>query len=170
MKNSLLPFFIFCSICFALGNCTAMQKSAKKAAAPQSSISKEDKLRNDIVTFAKKHVGTHYKVAGKTEGGFDCSGFVFYVMNKHGIALPGSSATQETYGKHIDPSDAKAGDLIFFRRKKKGRVFHVAIVYSNDHDGIQVVHSTSKRGVVFDNLKNSTYWFPKISTARSVVE
>ena len=170
--KSLLPLIFFATACFGLAQCAALKKQENRTEITNESeekIDKETRLRNDIAHFAHQQIGTKYVYAGKNPTGFDCSGFVFFVMNKYGISLPGSSASQEKYGKSISPKSAKPGDLIFFRRKKNGKVFHVAIVYSNDSEGLQVIHSTSSRGVVLDNISHNTYWKTKISTSRSVV-
>jgi hypothetical protein len=44
----------------------------------------------------------------------------------------------------------------------------VALVVANDRQGMQVIHSTS-RGVVIDNVSESDYWRPKVSSARRVL-
>lgn len=130
---------------------------------------REMRLRQDIIVYAKKQLGKKYKYAGRSpRTGFDCSGFTYYVMDNFGVDLSPSSRAQENQGKKIKVSEAKTGDLIFFRRSKKGAVFHVALVVSNDREGLRVIHSTS-RGVVIDNLSVSSYWKPKISTARDVL-
>jgi len=170
IKN-FLPILIFATVSFGLARCAALQSPPQTTKTEKSTtkIDKESQLRNDIAAYAHQHIGTRYTYAGKNPQGFDCSGFVFFVMNKYGISLPGSSRTQEKYGKSVTTASSQPGDLIFFRRDKNGEVFHVAIVYSNDENGLQVVHSTSSRGVVLDNISNNSYWKPKISTARRVI-
>lgn len=129
----------------------------------------EMRLRQDIVAYAKKFEGTKYKYAGKApKTGFDCSGFTSYVMDKYDVNLSASSSLQENQGRTIDPGSVKTGDLIFYRRSPGGRVFHVSLVVENDREGIKVIHATS-RGVVIDNISTSSYWKPKISTARDVI-
>jgi len=136
--------------------------------APRPSSS-EMRLRQDIVAFAKKYQGVKYKYAGKEpRTGFDCSGFTSYVMDHFDISLSGSSRLQEEQGRTIRPSEVQVGDLIFYRRSSGGRVFHVSLVIDNNQDGIKVIHATS-RGVVIDNITASSYWKPKISTARDVI-
>lgn len=125
-------------------------------------------LRKDVVQYAKQFLGTRYIYAGKDPRGFDCSGFTRYVMKEFDVSLSASSRMQEDQGKSVSVSKAKAGDLIFFRREKRGRVFHVAMVVSNSREGLKVIHSTN-RGVVIDNLSKNSYWKPKISTAREVL-
>lgn len=131
-------------------------------------VEKESAVRQDVVRYAKKQLGAKYKYAGKNPSGFDCSGFTMYVMKNFNISLSASSSLQENNGQKIAVKEVQAGDLIFFRRTKQGRVFHVAMVINNDKEGIKVIHSTS-RGVVIDNISQSNYWKPKISTARRVI-
>lgn len=50
--------------------------------------------------------------AGKI--GYDCSGFVRYAFAGVGVQLPKYSGDQYTAGRHIAPSQAKRGDLIFY--------------------------------------------------------
>lgn len=133
-----------------------------------STPTRKDRLRTDIISYAKQFVGTKYVYAGKDPRGFDCSGFTSYVMKEFDVSLSSSSRMQEDQGRSISVSDALAGDLIFFRREKRGRVFHVALVVSNTREGLKVIHSTN-RGVVVDNISHNSYWKPKISTARRVI-
>ncbi|MEZ5039995.1 MAG: NlpC/P60 family protein [Saprospiraceae bacterium] len=135
---------------------------------PSKSATREERLRKEVISYAKQYVGTSYKYAGRDPKGFDCSGFTSYVMKKFDVGLSPSSRAQENQGKSIAVSQAQAGDLIFFRREKKGSVFHVALVVDNGREGLKVIHSTN-RGVVVDNISNNTYWKPKISTARRVL-
>ncbi len=130
---------------------------------------KEQTLRMNIINYADDYKGTRYLYAGRDpRKGFDCSGFTYFVMRKYGISLSPSSREQEKQGRKIRVKDVQPGDLIFYRRSPLGRVFHVSLVYANDPDGIKVIHSTS-RGVVIDNITTSSYWAPKISTARDVI-
>jgi cell wall-associated NlpC family hydrolase len=91
------------------------------------------------------------------------------VMNEFGVRLSASSKYQEKDGTPIPVSEVRTGDLIFFRHDKNGTVFHVSLVISNDEDGLYVVHSTSSRGVVVDNLHTSSYWKAKYATACRVI-
>lgn len=170
IKN-ILPLLFFATVCFSLARCAALQKLPQVTPTEKSGkkLDKETRLRRDIATFAYQQLGTNYVYAGKNPQGFDCSGFVFFIMQEYGISVPGSSRSQEKYGKHVSPKTAEPGDLIFFRRDKKGKVFHVAIVYANDKNGLQVIHSTSSRGVVLDNISTNNYWKAKFATGRNVI-
>lgn len=50
--------------------------------------------------------------AGKV--GYDCSGFTRYAYAGVGVLLPKYSGDQYNAGRHIPPSQAKRGDLIFY--------------------------------------------------------
>ena len=137
---------------------------------PPSVSSKEMLLRKDITTFAQTHLGITYKYAGKSPStGFDCSGFTSFVMSKYGIKISASSRDQALQGSSVDLAKVKPGDLIFFRRSPSEPIFHVSLVVSNDSKGIQVVHSTTSRGVIVDNITASKYWKPYIDSAKDVV-
>lgn len=132
-------------------------------------LDKEDLFRLSIVDYAKEYQGTNYLYAGRDpKKGFDCSGFTYFVMDHFDISLSASSRAQEGQGRKISVNKVQPGDLIFFRRSADSNVFHVSLVVDNSSAGILVIHSTS-RGVVIDNISKSSYWAPKISTARDVV-
>lgn len=137
---------------------------------PAAKETKGSSLRQELVTYAKQFVGTDYLYAGKKPGGFDCSGFTGYVFGHFDIPLSGSSRYQENDGVKIPVSEVQAGDLLFFRREKNGTVFHVSLVISNDENGLFVVHSTSSRGVVIDNIQANSYWREKHATACRVIQ
>lgn len=164
LKNSIFLLFVVLSF----SQCSTLTtKSGSSTSTPR--ISKEDLLRRDIVDYADQFVGKKYLYAGRDpKKGFDCSGFTYYVMKNFDIELSPSSRLQENQGRPIKVRDVKPGDLIFYRRSKGGRVFHVSMVYANEPDGIKVIHSTN-RGVVIDNITKNSYWAPKISTARNVI-
>jgi cell wall-associated NlpC family hydrolase len=143
---------------------------APKGDTPAKESTKEASLRRDIASYAQKYKGTRYRDAGKTPStGFDCSGFTSYVMRQFSIQLSPSSREQATQGRSKPLKDARPGDLVFFRRSASQPIFHVAMVVSNDNNGLRVIHSTTSRGVVVDDLLQSPYWKPKIDQVRDVV-
>ncbi len=125
-------------------------------------------LREDICREAARHIGTRYKYSGMSPGtGFDCSGLTSYILAQHNIQLPHQSGAQAREGSAVNVSRLQPGDLVYFARK--GRIFHVALVDENDASGITVIHSTTSRGVIRENISQSSYWKPKIAGGRDVV-
>jgi len=141
-------------------------ETTAKRTKPSYGIDKDERLRMEIISYAKQHLGTNYKYGGTTVKGFDCSGFTSHVMSEFNIPLNRTSRDQAAQGKKIAVKNAKPGDLIFF--SKGGRIFHVSIISSNKNGQIQVIHSTSSRGVVIDNITNSKYWSSKIHSVRDI--
>ena len=70
-----------------------------------------------IYKEAQKYVGTPYVWGGSTpETGFDCSGYVCWVYNQNGYDV-GRTTANGLWNKsqHISESEAKPGDLVFFK-------------------------------------------------------
>jgi cell wall-associated NlpC family hydrolase len=125
--------------------------------------------RSNIISEAKKHLGLRYIWGGTTPKGFDCSGFTSYVLAQKGVGIARSSRYQARQGEVVDIANAKTGDLVFFSKYGKGgRVTHVAMVVDNKKDGVYVIHATN-RGIVVDNLTESSYWKPKMLYAKDVI-
>lgn len=77
--------------------------------------------------------------AGKV--GYDCSGFVRYAFAGVGVQLPKYSGDQYTAGRHVAPSQAKRGDLIFYGPQGTQ---HVTIYLGNG----QMMEASSAAGQV----------------------
>lgn len=166
-----LRLVLLCSgLALLAGSCNFLRELTSEPATSDSSVNKESSLRRSIAEYARKYEGSRYLYAGKNpQTGFDCSGFTNYVMKKYGVQLSPSSRDQAKQGRSKPIQDAMPGDLVFFRRSASEPVFHVALVIANDRKGIQVIHSTTSRGVVTDNIMESSYWRPKIDSVRDVL-
>ncbi len=81
----------------------------------------------NVVEYAKKYIGVPYQYGGVSPSGFDCSGFVKYVMSNFNCTLPHSSNDQYSYGTRIEKSNLVAGDLVFFVYPGSSRIGHVGI-------------------------------------------
>ncbi len=139
-----------------------------KSPSSKSSVGKTSKLRKSITSYAGEFKGTKYQYGGTSPKGFDCSGLTYYVFNKYKIGLPRGSYNQAKVGKRISLRQTKPGDLVFFG--KRGKVNHVAMVVNNSSSGVEVIHSTSSKGVIIENINKSSYWKPKILFARDVLK
>ena len=53
---------------------------------------------SDVIKTAKSYMGTPYIFGGATPKGFDCSGYLQYVFQKHGIAIPRTADEQYKLG------------------------------------------------------------------------
>ncbi len=125
-------------------------------------------LRQKIVWFAETHQGIPYRYAGRSNKGFDCSGFTSYVMAYFNIQVSASSRMQATQGKSVDLKSVRPGDLIFFSHNRS-TIGHVAMVAENTGDKLMIVHSTCTRGVIVEDLYRSAYWMKRLRYAKNVV-
>lgn len=128
-----------------------------------SALNKVKPTASAIIATAKKYIGVPYVWGGSTPSGFDCSGFVQYVFNAHGISLPRTSKAQYGVGTKVSKSSLKAGDLVFFDTEGSG-VSHLGIYIGNN----QFIHASSSKGVTVTSLSN-TYWAPRYYGAKRVL-
>lgn len=126
----------------------------------------DEELAQEIIQYAKKFLGTPYVYGGTTPSGFDCSGYVRYVMRNFGIELSRTSAAQSEHGVEIPLSEVQTGDLLFFKGRNisSSRIGHVAIVLSNENDIIRFIHAAGK-SVRIDTFNNSKYYVPRFLKA-----
>ena len=123
---------------------------------------------NEIISYAKEFLGTPYKYSGTSPLGFDCSGFIYYVMGNFGFRLTHSSYGMAEFGETVMLSKVRPGDLLFFKGRNinSTNISHVAMVIENGPDGIKMIHSSTSRGVVIDNFSKSKYFIPRFLKAK----
>jgi cell wall-associated NlpC family hydrolase len=70
---------------------------------------------------ARKHLGKKYVFGAEGPNTFDCSGYIYYVMNHSGVKEMSRVTAQDIYDSCIKISKGKAkrGDLIFFKNTYK---------------------------------------------------
>ena len=108
-----------------------------------------------IADFAMQYKGYAYVYGGTTpSGGFDCSGFVYYVYNSCGYSLSRSCQTQAKSGRAVTKDSLQPGDLVFFNNTSDGTIGHVAIYIG---DGNIIHAATTKKGVRVDTIESGYY-------------
>lgn len=133
-----------------------------------TTVRKNSQQVDQIINYAKKFLGTPYRSAGMTPSGFDCSGFIYYVMGNFGLTLTHSSYGMAEFGKTVKLSEIRPGDLMFFKGSSvnSSRVGHVALVVEVGPNSIKFIHSSTSRGVVIDNFVGSKYYVPRYITTK----
>jgi len=157
---------VVAAICLFLSSASVAWAAGVHYAPQQSGISSKlmDKNANRILSTATSLKGVKYRFGGVSPTGFDCSGFVMYVFDRHGIKLPRTADKQYVAGKSIKAkNDLKPGDLVFFQTYEKG-ASHVGI-YQGDG---KFVHASSSRGVTVSGLAE-TYYAQRYLGARRVL-
>lgn len=139
-----------------------------------------------VTTFAIKYIGYPYVWGGEyptknspygtqASGGFDCSGFAFYVMKMHfGYPLTVNERTGSAMAANaksrVTRASLKCGDLIFFGpngpSSTVSSIFHVGLYLGNGW----FIHSTgSSDGVTIASLNTSSYWKTNFAWGRRLL-
>jgi len=121
-----------------------------------------DRLGYSVVEYAKQFTGTPYVWAGSSPRGFDCSGFVVYVLREFGVSLPHRADLQFNQGYAV--TELQPGDLVFYTTYARGPS-HVGI-YMGDGN---FIHSSSGAGYVTVTSMSSAYYSARYLGARRVL-
>ena len=120
-----------------------------------SGSSTQDKI-NNLIKIARSKLGCPYVRGAKGPNAFDCSGFVYWCLNKAGVQQSYMTSymwrTTTRYPRIYSMSNIKAGDVIVY--KMGAYQGHVAIAVGN---GMMIDASSSEGKVVYRTYQTS-YW------------
>ncbi|MGH9173937.1 MAG: C40 family peptidase, partial [Vicinamibacterales bacterium] len=118
-----------------------------------------------IAVEALLYLGTPYVWAGTEPGGFDCSGFTYFIVNKVlDNGFPRVIEEQIAFGSHVEPAELQPGDLVFFQNTYKEGLSHVGIYIG----GGQFVNAGSENDDVGISNLWDEYWAPRYLEGRRV--
>ncbi len=123
-------------------------------------------LGDRIVSFAKQYLGWRYIYAGKSPaaGGFDCSGFVYWVLTNFNIAAGSTAAGDAEIGKAVPLNAIQPGDILVWANTYMPGPSHVGIYLG----GGKFIHAENEStGVTIDGI-NDDYYASRFYGARRV--
>ena len=113
-----------------------------------------------LVSRAMKYLGTPYRYGGTSPGGFDCSGFVYYLYGAvFGQRIPRMPHDMAREGTPVARADLKRGDLVLFGYR--GTYTHIGIYAGNG----QFVHATHRGSPVQVSPLDGDYYRERYMTA-----
>ena len=134
---------------FRGGKSTGIEPSADALSGNTNKPNTSDKetgsvTGKQIVAKAEQYLGVPYKWGGTSPSGFDCSGFVYYVLRSMGFNASRTMTTMYSQGTEVEKSKLEPGDVVFFKNTYKSGLSHVGIYVG---DG-KFIHAPSSGKVV----------------------
>jgi cell wall-associated NlpC family hydrolase len=116
-------------------------------------------LRDSIVSFGMKLLGTPYVEGACSKDGFDCSGFVYFVYQHFKIQVPRSTSQYRNFGKEIPIDSIRKGDILLFLSPTRNVIGHVGIVSNPKGKESDFIHASSgsEMKVIISSLKQERY-------------
>ncbi len=118
---------------------------------------------------AQNQLGDPYVLGDEGPDSFDCSGLVYYCLNKCGVKVSRRNAytysNNDNWKKIESVDDLKKGDLLFFKSDSSDKVNHTAIYIG----GSKFIHASSSKGQVVQS-SFSAYWYRNFVCGRRVFD
>ena len=108
-----------------------------------------------VIATARRYLGYPYAYIGDNPSlGFSCVGFTHYVFAQDGVYVPEELGAAYASAPHIDESNLRPGDLVFFQDTVWDGISHVGLYVG---DGKMIGADSFQTGVQWDNLADP-YW------------
>jgi len=119
-----------------------------------------------LIAEAMRHLGKPYVWGASGPNAFDCSGFIFYILNQSGAASVPRTTAQGYFNMStpIPPSEARPGDLVFFHStfSSPNTVTHIGL-YLGDGWMVHAGSPVSYEYIGTNFWRNHFYAFARLS-------
>lgn len=150
-----LPHVALLLLALLASGCASTQKKAAQLPA--------NDYTSRVVDYALSLQGAPYAYGkASPEEGFDCSGFIWHVYRRHGVALPRTVEQMALALPEVSLNARRPGDLLFF--DINGKVYsHVALYLG----GEAFIHApSSKTGRIMVSGLDKPYWRTRLAAVR----
>lgn len=121
---------------------------------PKSGFHNES-IGMQVASTASSQVGRPYRLGGTSpQGGFDCSGLIFWAYLQNGIEVPRVTVAQANEGYSIARNQMRPGDILVFRSKAAPNGLHTGMYLGSN----TFVHSPNARSNVKREQLYGAYW------------
>jgi cell wall-associated NlpC family hydrolase len=167
MRKALVPFLLASTLFCALPGSAAAAEPGLQSAEQASFLERYTNAAQDVILQGLKLVGVRYRFGGNdVDSGLDCSGFVQLVFKDSiGTLLPRTAREMSQVGQHIDSSQLKPGDLVFFNTMRRA-FSHVGIYLGDNH----FMHAPRSGAEVRVESMESSYWMKRYNGARRILD
>jgi len=145
-------------------------QTSGKGAKTSTKETKAKTLSDKVVAYARKFLGTPYKLGASGPSRFDCSGYTTYVFKHFGYEITPFTGAQYKEGRPVHGySELQKGDLVFFGKRGSVRdIGHVGIVVSVDYNrgSFRFIHASTSGGVIESESTQSYYMMRYIGARR----
>lgn len=124
----------------AAARALAAQAAQPALVAPPTGLVAGSDAARVAVQWAYRELGKPYVWGAAGPDSFDCSGLTQYIYGKAGVYLPHYTGSQWNVGRHVDRSELRPGDLVFYFSD----LHHMGIYVGNG----QVIHAPHTGDVV----------------------
>lgn len=138
-------------------NATSSEEAKDSKVKDSKTSAKYCYFTEQLINVANDYKGVRYSWGGMSRSGMDCSGFVKTAFDQFDINLPRTSREMASLGSKVSKTDAKPGDLIFFKNGRSRVINHVGIVVEVEGDNITFIHSATSKGVSVSSTKEPYY-------------
>lgn len=127
---------------------------------------KDIKKRSLLITLANKFLYTPYRWGGTGPGGFDCTGFVYFLYKSIGIPIPRTIESMYQKGSQVGKQNLSPGDILYFVNTFRRGLSHVGVYLG----GNKFIHASSHgRGVRIDSI-DSSYFIRRFFSAKQIIK
>ncbi|MBI3942113.1 MAG: C40 family peptidase [Chloroflexi bacterium] len=110
--------------------------------------------RTKLLNLAMSLKGIPYRFGGITPAGFDCSGYVRYLLGQFGVDVPHSAAGILSMSQPISRDQLQPGDLVFFANTYMPGISHVGVYVG---DGMFIHSPFEGRRVELESMSRGYY-------------